>query len=99
YRNVTEVQTCALPIYYTFALFLRLSAGVVKLVDTLDLGSNAERLGGSSPFTRTFFANPRFQMLTIKEVSLAHPPAQQPAFLTATRHWNYYCPITFIIKF
>src|SRR5699024_12576240 len=73
----------ALPIYYTFALFLRLSAGVVKLVDTLDLGSNAERLGGSSPFTRTFFANPRFQMLTIKEVSLAHPPAQQPAFLTA----------------
>lgn len=30
-------------------------AGVVKLVDTLDLGSSAARLGGSSPFTRTFF--------------------------------------------
>ena len=29
------------------------TAGVVKLVDTLDLGSSALRLGGSSPFTRT----------------------------------------------
>lgn len=28
-------------------------AGVVKLVDTLDLGSSASRLGGSSPSTRT----------------------------------------------
>ena len=28
-------------------------AGVVKLVDTLDLGSSASRHGGSSPFTRT----------------------------------------------
>ena len=28
-------------------------AGVVKLVDTLDLGSSAARLGGSSPSTRT----------------------------------------------
>ena len=30
-------------------------AGVVELVDTLDLGSSAERRGGSSPFTRTKF--------------------------------------------
>lgn len=30
-----------------------LKAGVVKLVDTLDLGSSAARLGGSSPSTRT----------------------------------------------
>lgn len=30
-------------------------AGVVKLADTLDLGSSAVRLGGSSPFTRTSF--------------------------------------------
>ena len=29
------------------------TAGVVKLVDTLDLGSSASRRGGSSPFTRT----------------------------------------------
>lgn len=29
------------------------NAGVVKLVDTLDLGSSASRLGGSSPSTRT----------------------------------------------
>lgn len=28
-------------------------AGVVKLVDTLDLGSSASRHGGSSPSTRT----------------------------------------------
>ena len=34
-----------MPVYNT--------AGVVKLVDTLDLGSSASRRGGSSPFTRT----------------------------------------------
>ena len=28
-------------------------AGVVKLADTLDLGSNAARCAGSSPVTRT----------------------------------------------
>jgi hypothetical protein len=32
-----------------------LNAGVVKLVDTPDLGSGAARLGGSSPSTRTLF--------------------------------------------
>ncbi len=37
--------------FYICATF----AGVVKLVDTLDLGSSAVRCGGSSPFTRTFF--------------------------------------------
>ena len=31
------------------------NAGVVELVDTLDLGSSAARLGGSSPSTRTQF--------------------------------------------
>ena len=30
-----------------------LDAGVVKLVDTPDLGSGGESLGGSSPFART----------------------------------------------
>ena len=34
-------------------IFDTLNAGVVKLVDTLDLGSSASRHGGSSPFTRT----------------------------------------------
>ena len=29
------------------------NAGVVELVDTLDLGSSAARFGGSSPSTRT----------------------------------------------
>ena len=35
------------------SLIQNYSAGVVKLVDTLDLGSSASRLGGSSPSTRT----------------------------------------------
>ncbi len=30
-----------------------ISAGVAELVDAPDLGSGAERRGGSSPFTRT----------------------------------------------
>jgi hypothetical protein len=34
---------------------LKKTAGVVKLVDTPDLGSGAARFGGSSPFTRTYF--------------------------------------------
>jgi hypothetical protein len=33
--------------------FYYLPAGVVKLVDTPDLGSGASRCEGSSPFTRT----------------------------------------------
>ena len=37
----------------TFASLLKGAAGVVKLVDTLDLGSSAARLGGSSPSART----------------------------------------------
>ena len=32
---------------------VKIVAGVVELVDTLDLGSSAARRGGSSPFTRT----------------------------------------------
>ena len=30
---------------------------MVELVDTLDLGSSAEKLGGSSPFIRTMNKN------------------------------------------
>ncbi len=42
------------PICKFFNIFARTNdAGVVKLVDTLDLGSSASRRGGSSPFTRT----------------------------------------------
>ena len=40
-------------IFITILLIFALRAGVVKLVDTLDLGSSASRHGGSSPFTRT----------------------------------------------
>ena len=39
---------------------LNFKAGVVKLVDTLDLGSSASRLGGSSPFTRTIISQSPF---------------------------------------
>lgn len=41
---------------YIFAPLIRKAhkqAGVAKLVDALDLGSSAERRGGSSPSTRT----------------------------------------------
>ncbi len=34
--------------------FLIMQASVVKLADTLDLGSSAVRCKGSSPFTRIF---------------------------------------------
>jgi hypothetical protein len=33
-------------------------AGMVELVDIPDLGSGAERHGGSSPSTRTYFQSP-----------------------------------------
>ncbi len=36
------------------ALSFEQPAGVAKLVDASDLGSDAARCGGSSPFTRTF---------------------------------------------
>ena len=43
--------------FINYCLYLRPCktgrAGVVELVDTLDLGSSASRHGGSSPFTRT----------------------------------------------
>ncbi len=32
---------------------MAICAGMVELVDTLDLGSSAERCGGSTPSTRT----------------------------------------------
>ena len=45
-------------IYRTFAILSERKeentvAGVLKLVDNPDLGSGAERRGGSSPFART----------------------------------------------
>jgi hypothetical protein len=38
----------------TLFLVALCKAGVAELVDALDLGSSAAKLGGSSPFTRTF---------------------------------------------
>ena len=40
--------------YLSLVTLLIACARVVKLVDTLDLGSSASRHGGSSPSTRTF---------------------------------------------
>ena len=34
---------------------MEIPASVVELVDTLDLGSNAARCGGSNPSARMFF--------------------------------------------
>ncbi len=51
----------------------KIHAGVVKLVDTLDLGSSASRLGGSSPSTRTFLkqtSTPKTKHLNFKATLL-----------------------------
>ncbi len=40
-------------LFLKFIVKFHYQAGMVKLVDTLDLGSSAVRLGGSSPSTRT----------------------------------------------
>ena len=40
-----------------FTSEVHLHAGMVELVDTLDLGSSAARRGGSTPFTRTLKIN------------------------------------------
>ncbi len=42
---------------FTDVVFSLVLAGVVELVDTLDLGSSAARRGGSTPFTRTIKKN------------------------------------------
>ncbi|MEY3351255.1 MAG: trigger factor [Bacteroidota bacterium] len=47
------------------------NAGVVKLVDTPDLGSGAARLGGSSPSTRTGFFHNIDDMATITREQIA----------------------------
>lgn len=56
--QVTEIFYDFLSKNFTFASLLIRNAGVVKLVDTLDLGSSAARHGGSSPSTRTENAPP-----------------------------------------
>ena len=43
-------------------------ADVAELVDALDLGSSAERRGGSSPFIRTNFIRP---MIAPNEIQLS----------------------------
>ena len=53
-------------------------AGVVKLVDTLDLGSSASRCEGSSPFARTkkklLILRGFFCFMGLKETHLAGDP-------------------------
>ena len=63
-------------------------AGVVKLVDTLDLGSSASRCEGSSPFARTnkklLIIEKLFCFINIKGTILAgDPSAIWPACLPA----------------
>ena len=50
---------------------IRENAGVVKLVDTLDLGSSAARRGGSSPSTRTSknLAETMFSAISNRDIS------------------------------
>ena len=59
-------------------LYLHSFAGVVELVDTLDLGSSAARRGGSTPFTRTesshnegfFYGNDFLHLIHLIEAAL-----------------------------
>lgn len=46
---------------------------MVELVDTLDLGSSAERCGGSSPSTRTNTSCLQFAPMQSKSYSIIHP--------------------------
>ena len=64
------------------------TAGVVKLVDTLDLGSSASRCEGSSPFARTkkklLIVEKLFYFMNINDTILAgDPSAIWPACLPA----------------
>ncbi len=45
-------------------------AGVVELVDTLDLGSSAVRCVGSSPSTRTIYVKNNLKMLPVAVLRL-----------------------------
>ena len=47
---------------------LHCKAGMAELVDAIDLGSIAERRGGSSPFTRTIYINDRKKMTEVKKI-------------------------------
>ena len=55
----------------TSYLFTLRPAGVVKLVDTPDLGSGASRCVGSSPITRTLNIKKRLQPLFLFELLAA----------------------------
>ena len=53
------------------------SAGVVELVDTPDLGSGGASRGGSSPFARTIRARHRASDHTKNRASVASPPSRK----------------------
>ena len=56
---VQGVYTIPLPAQTFSARIPYCVAGVVELADTLDLGSSAERLGGSNPLARNLQTNPK----------------------------------------
>lgn len=51
---------------------LLIYAGMMKLVNMLDLGSSAARLVGSSPTTRTIMNEPRFSNCFIEKRGLSY---------------------------
>ena len=67
-----------LPLPLLKKAFRVVNAGVVKLVDTLDLGSSAARLGGSSPSARTEAVNQHVTMEVRRAV--IPPKCKVPSF-------------------
>ncbi len=63
------------------------NAGVVKLVDTPDLGSGAARLGGSSPSTRTSLFSIQKSMATINREPIA-PLHEKITVTVSTSDYN-----------
>lgn len=57
-------------------------AGVAKLVDALDLGSSAERRGGSSPSTRT-----QQNVFTFKKIKKGVRIQRYTFFLSKIKHF------------
>lgn len=62
-------------------------AGMVKLADTLDLGSNAERRAGSSPVTRTNFLTPRMALQSRSRGFICVEIAGCPLFCPLFEHF------------
>lgn len=67
---------------------IKIYAPVVKLADTLDLGSNSERNAGSSPVGRTNDKSPCFRDFLLKYINM---------YLCFEKRWNGNSPPHFFV--